>query len=423
MDRHDAPKSLVKRRVAGLLETREATAAGRLTVAETVSACRLRIVAANAELAAFTVINDVAPEAAPDLPLAGISIGVKDLYDTAGMTTTYGSAVYREHVPTADAALVARLRELGGYVAGKTVTTEFAWRQAGPTVNPWNAGHTPGGSSSGSAAAVAAGLVPLAIGTQTFGSIIRPAAFCGIVGFKPGYGVLPLQGVHPLSPTLDHAGLLARSVGDVAYVFGLLTAGKAEVSSRPPRLLLVRGKYWTQANERQQAVLDEAAAEYARQGAIVEARELPGHFDSGLDVAEVLLCHEAAAIYGPLILAQPQLVSDHIKDLVARGQAITAEEYRNALATRDRLRTAYADVIDGYDAVLTLPALGEAPLLREGTGNPAPCVLWTLLGVPALTLSRAIGADNLPLGIQLVGRDGADTALLAAGRWCEQGRD
>src|SRR5690606_37939914 len=146
----------------------------------------------------------------------------KDLYDTAGMVTAYGSAIHSGNFPDRDAVLVTRLRALGGHVAGKTVTTEFAWRQAGPTVNPWNDGHTPGGSSSGSAAAVAAGLVPLAIGTQTFGSVIRPAAFCGIVGFKPGRAVLPLEGAHPLSPTLDHAGLFARTLDDIAYTFSAL---------------------------------------------------------------------------------------------------------------------------------------------------------------------------------------------------------
>jgi len=404
----------------GVVETRAAIANGDIDVARALAEARERIGAANSTLAAFTLVNDEPPVSAdPAMPLAGIAIGVKDLYDTAGMKTAYGSAIYRDHVPAADAALVARLKALGGHVAGKTVTTEFAWRQAGPTVNPWNAAHTPGGSSSGSAAAVAAGLVPLALGTQTFGSVIRPATFCGVVGFKPTYGLLPLDGVKPLSPTLDHGGFFARSVNDIACVFSLLSGETTQMSvGSQPRLRFVRSRYWDQADAAQRTVLEEAVSRLSAGGARVEALELPAEFDDGFAIADVLLCREAAEIYGPLAESHPGLLSTHMKDLVARGKALPDAAYPQALAARVALRARFADEMAGFDAVLTLPALGEAPRLEEGTGNAAPCVLWTLLGAPALTLPQARGANGLPLGLQLVGGAGADSALLSLGGWC-----
>ena len=414
---------LTRGTAATVIETRDAILRGAVTVDEAVAACRARIRETNDALAAFTVVNEAAASpVASELPLAGISVGVKDLYDTAGMTTTYGSPIYRDHVPTADAALVARLRELGAHVAGKTVTTEFAWRQAGPTVNPWNTAHTPGGSSSGSAAAVAAGLVPLATGTQTFGSVIRPAAFCGIVGFKPSHGLLPLDGVQPLSPTLDHGGLFARSVADIAHVFGHLTNETTAPPERSPRLRLVRGPYWPQASGTQRAVLDKAAASFAGRGATVEEAELPVAFDEALAIAEVILCHEAGRIYAPLAASHPDLLSQHMKELVARGQALSRDEVEGALLARSELKRAFGEAIAGCDAILTLPALGEAPPLKEGTGNAAPCVTWTLLGLPALSLPWAAGEANLPLGLQLVGRSGSDHALLSVAAWCERPR-
>lgn len=404
-----------------IVEIRDAIAAGRTTVGDQISACRANIEATNTQLAAFNVIaGEQVGSVDPVLPLAGISVGVKDLYDTAGMVTSYGSPIFRNHVPAADAALVTRLKALGAFVAGKTVTTEFAWRQAGPTVNPWNHVHTPGGSSSGSAAAVAAGLVPLATGTQTFGSVIRPAAFCGVIGFKPTYGLLPLDGVQPLSPTLDHAGLFARTVSDIAYTFNLLTGqtSPADTPARSPRLRLVRGPFWDQASPTQQKIVEEAAEEFARLGASVTERELPASFDAAAEIAEIILCKEAAEIYGPLVQKHPDLVSTHIKELVVRGETMSDGDHDVALASRERLQREFQQEMSGYDAILTVPALGEAPLLTEGTGNAGPCIAWTLLGVPAIALPRSTGTGSLPLGIQLVGTAGGDGSLLAAATWC-----
>lgn len=368
----------------------------------------------NDGLRAFTLISDERHHSDPELPLDGLAIGVKDLYDTAGLITTYGSPIYRDHLPADDAALVKRLRALGAFVIGKTVTTEFAWRQAGPTVNPYNAAHTPGGSSSGSAAAVAAGIVPLALGTQTFGSIIRPAAFCGVVGFKPSFGTLPLQGVQPLSPSLDHAGYLTRSVDTVKRVHGLVVDDKAGrvAPAAKYRLRLVRGPYWRQATPNQQDALMRAVDMLRHAGVEVIEQELPVQFDSGFGMAEIILRREAAVIYRPLIDRWPGDVSIHIKELVELGEKQSDVEYGDAFGIRDALKDHLHREMDGFDAILTLPALGEAPLLTEGTGNPGPCVLWTLLGLPAASLPCGFGKGGLPLAIQLVGSAGRDFELL-----------
>jgi amidase len=369
----------------------------------------------NARLQAFTLINEAAFGSDPSLPLNGLAVGVKDLYDTADLPTTYGSAIYRDHRPAKDAWLVERLRMLGAYVVGKTVTTEFAWRQAGPTVNPYNPAHSPGGSSSGSAAAVAAGIVPLALGTQTFGSIVRPAAFCGIVGFKPSHGALPLHGVHPLSPSLDHAGYLARSVGHIRHVHGLVVGrDRPTRASKALRLGLIRGCHWDHASPSQRGVV-ERSAQILREGNVsVTDAELPAEFDDGLALAETILACEAAAIYRPLIDRWPDLVSRHIKELVGKGEVISDGAYRDALARRDALGQRLRREMQDYDAILTLPALGEAPLLTEGTGDPAPCVLWTLLGAPTATVPFGFGRHGLPLGIQLVGARDDDFSFLDA---------
>lgn len=371
----------------------------------------------NPRLMAFTVLNPEPFRSQPRLPLDGLAVGVKDLYDTAGLETSYGSPIYKGRVPDKDARLVQRLRELGAYVVGKTVTTEFAWRQAGPTVNPYGADRTPGGSSSGSAAAVAAGIVPLALGTQTFGSIVRPAAFCGVAGFKPSYGALPLEGAQPLSPSLDHAGYLGRSLGLIRDVHRLVVdaPSPAPEGEGAPRLRLVRGPWWQAATPAQKQVLTDAV-EFLRTRSIAATEaELPEAFGRCQLLAETILCHEAAEIYRPLIDRHGDLVSDHIKDLVQKGEALSGAAYRQALSERDELAGLLANEMDGFDAILTLPALGEAPPMSEGTGNPGPCVPWTLMGVPCAALPSGQGQQGLPVGIQLVGRKGKDLELLDLG--------
>src|ERR1700720_2178467 len=267
-------------------------------------------------------------------PLSGIPVGIKDIIATSDMPTTNGSPIYRDHVPVADAWVVERLRNLGATIFGKTVSTEFAWRHPGPTVNPWKRDHTPGGSSSGSAAAVAAGLVPLALGTQTLGSIIRPAAFNGVVGFKPSFGAIPRIGVHPLSPSLDHVGFFARRLDDVAFALSLLAGSSdRDLHGRPlpgfavdiekglqpldkPRLAVVRFAKWSRVEPEQRKVFEAAIAKLRGAGATLEELELSELDDANWAAINCILASEAALIFADLVARYPERTSDHLKSLV-----------------------------------------------------------------------------------------------------------
>jgi Asp-tRNA(Asn)/Glu-tRNA(Gln) amidotransferase A subunit family amidase len=370
-------------------------------------------------------------------PLSGIPVAIKDIIATSDMPTTNGSPIYRDHVPAADAWVVERLRNLGATIFGKTVSTEFAYRNPGATVNPWNSRHTPGGSSSGSAAAVGAGLVPLALGTQTLGSVIRPAAFNGIVAIKPSFGAIPRTGVHPLSPSLDHVGLFARRVDDVAFVLSLLAASSdddphgqplpyfqidADQGIEPlgkPRLGIVRFANWSKVETEQQKVFDASIARLRDAGAVLHELEL-----SELDAANwatiiTILSSEGALIFSDLVARNPDLSSDHLKSLVQSGKAYTAFDYLTARALQDKLRLNFAQQISGFDAVLTLPAFGEAPEGLSFTGMPEYCAPWTLLGVPAVTLPAGFGKNRLPLGLQVVGAYRNDYHTLRVSKWIE----
>ena len=333
--------------------------------------------------------------------------------------------------------MVERLRHLGATIFGKTVSTEFAWRHPGPTVNPWNPRHTPGGSSSGSAAAVASGIVPLALGTQTLGSVIRPAAFNGVVGFKPSFGAIPRTGVYPLSPSLDHVGFFARRVDDVAYALSLL-AGSSDVDlhARPvpafeisvergvppadtPRLAIVRFAKWSRAELEQQKVFESAITTLREAGAILEELELPILDQANWDTIQAILASEAALIFGDLVERFPDRTSDHLKSLVQTGKAHSAHDYLTAKARQEKLRSAFAADISGFDAVLTLPAFGEAPEGLTYTGDAEYCAPWTLLGVPAVSLPAGFGKNGLPLGIQIVGTYREDYRLLRVAKWVE----
>jgi Asp-tRNA(Asn)/Glu-tRNA(Gln) amidotransferase A subunit family amidase len=370
-------------------------------------------------------------------PLSGIPVAIKDIFATSDMPTTNGSPIYRDHVPAADAWVVERLRSLGATIFGKTVSTEFAWRQPGPTVNPWNIGHTPGGSSSGSAAAVAAGIVPLALGSQTLGSVIRPAAFNGVVGLKPSFGAIPRRGVHPLSPSLDHVGLFARRVDDVAFALSLLAASSdGDRHGRPlpgfhvhpdqglqplenPRLGIVRFEKWFKVEPEQQLVFEAAVATLRDAGAVLEELELSELDSTNWNAINTILASEAALIFEGLVERYPDRTSDHLKSLVNAGKAHSALEYLAAGALQEKLRSAFAAEISGFDAILTLPAFGEAPQGLVFTGNAEYCAPWTLLGVPAVSLPAGFGKNGLPLGVQVVGAYRQDHRLLRVAKWIE----
>ena len=370
-------------------------------------------------------------------PLSGIPVAIKDIIATHDMPTTNGSPVYRDHVPAADAWVVERLRNLGATIFGKTVSTEFAWRHPGPTVNPWNIDHTPGGSSSGSAAAVAAGIVPLALGTQTLGSVIRPAAFNGVVGLKPSYGAIPRTGVHPLSPSLDHVGFIARHVDDIALALSLLAgASDSDSHGRPlpafqvdvehglqplekPRLGVVRFAKWSRVETEQQTAFDAAVAKLRDAGAVVEELELSELDRVNWSTINTILACEGAAIFADLVARYPDRTSDHLKSLVEAGNKHSAIDYLSAKAIQETRKNAFAGEMSGYDALLTLPAFGEAPRGLHYTGDAEYCAPWTFLGVPAATLPIGFGKNKLPLGLQIVGGYRNDLRMLRVAKWIE----
>ncbi len=351
-------------------------------------------------------------------PLHGMPVGVKDIIDTADMPTCCGSPLLAGRRPDADAAIVSRLRALGAIVFAKTVTTEFAWRHPGATVNPYRRGHTPGGSSSGSAAAVAAGIVPLALGTQTVGSIIRPAAFCGVVGFKPTHATLPTAGVHPFSPSLDHVGLFARRVETVAHVFRHLVRGSEAATIEAPRLLLVRPREHAVSGP-QRAARDDAARLLRDSGATICERVLPPTFDRVWDWLGVVLAFEAAAQFGAMVDRHPDRTSAWLQRIVAEGRTIEPAAYDEARHAQTLLRAASRDAMAGFDALLMVPAPGEAPAGLDDTGDATFCAPWSFAGVPALTVPAGWSPNGLPLGLQLVGAWGTDARLLDLGAWIE----
>jgi Asp-tRNA(Asn)/Glu-tRNA(Gln) amidotransferase A subunit family amidase len=369
-------------------------------------------------------------------PLSGIPVGIKDIIATSDMPTTNGSPIYRDHIPERDAWVVERLRNLGATIFGKTVSTEFAWRHPGPTTNPWNSRHTPGGSSSGSAAAVAAGIVPLALGTQTLGSVIRPAAFNGVVGLKPSFGAIPRAGVHHLSPSLDHIGFFARRLDDVAYALSLMVAtSDLDPHGRPlprfqidpdqgvaplesPRLRIVRFEKWSRAEAEQKAVFEAAAAKLRDAGATIEEREW-SELDSNWSAINTILSSEASHIFSDLVERYPDRTSDYLKTAVKAGKEQTAFAYLGAKAMQERLRAALPEEMSGFDAILTVPAFGEAPEGLSYTGNAEYCAPWTLIGAPAVSLPAGFGKHGLPLGIQVVGCYRQDLRLLRVAKWIE----
>jgi Asp-tRNA(Asn)/Glu-tRNA(Gln) amidotransferase A subunit family amidase len=365
-------------------------------------------------------------------PLAGVPVGIKDVFLTRGMRTGMGSPLFDGFVPATDAAVVARLRSAGALIPGKTVTTSFAGPDPARTSNPWKAGRTPGGSSSGSAAAVASGMVPAALGTQTAGSVLRPSAYCGIVGFKPTHGTISCDGVFPLARSLDTVGIMARSVADVGYVFEALvpSAGLSSASSpagtntdRPPvvRLGLVDcGELVASAD-----IKDHTAALARRLesfGAQVAQVRLPADL-ALIAAAQSVITHvEAASVHFPEIQANGQYYEPGMRALAEIGQVIPATAYEMALRLRQRLSAAVDDWLAPAD-LLILPTVGEPVPDVTTTGNPALQAIFTFLGLPAVTLPTGFGADGLPRGTQIVAARHCDRYLLAAAEWMQRALD
>lgn len=406
--------------------------AGHLTAEALIRACLDRIAEREPFVHAWTYLaGDAALAEARALdrqgsagPLKGLPIGVKDIIDTGDMPTAYGSALYAGHRPIRDAACVALARSAGAIVLGKTVTTEFAYYDPGPTANPHNLAHTPGGSSSGSAAAVGDAMVPLAFATQTAGSIIRPASFCGCVGYKPSFGTLDLTGVRPLASSLDTLGVMTADVADAGFLVSVLASRpKLRVDGKPlekPRIGLWRTAEWDAAEPAMQRNLLEAADRLKKSGCTVTELALPAPFERLAKAQWTIMVFETARSVHPEMRVTPERVSAVMRSYVEEGNAIAIEDYDAAKELKREGLAVFAQAFTDVDAILTLPAPGEAPIGLAATGDPIFNRTWTLLGVPCLTLPYGHGLHGLPLGVQLVGRPSGDAPLLSAGAFIEQ---
>ena len=380
------------------------------------AACLAAIGAREAAVRAWTHVDRAAAPSV-DGPLAGLAVGVKDIVDVAGMPCERGSPIYAGRVPTRDAACVARLREAGAAVLGKTVTTEFAAFAPPVTSNPHDAARTPGGSSSGSAAAVACGMADIALGTQTAGSVIRPAAYCGVAGFKPTFGAVALDGVKALAPSLDTLGWFARAADGLATAAAAFGIAEAPAGP-PPRVALCRGPEWRRLDAATRAMLGRALAAFAAAGAETGERATAPPFDGLNEAQEVIMKAEAARSLAHERAEHGERLSDGLREMLDIGARLAPDALDRARDCAAECRAGEAALFGGADLLLTAAAPGEAPP-RATTGDPMCNRAWTLLGAPCATLPFGAGPNGLPLGAQLVARRGADPRLLAWARWAE----
>jgi Asp-tRNA(Asn)/Glu-tRNA(Gln) amidotransferase A subunit family amidase len=417
---------------------------GKITALELTEACLARIAADEPRVQAWAFLD---PELAraharrcdearrlgrPQGPLHGIPVGVKDIIDTRDMPTENGTVLHAGRRPTRDAAVVERLRTAGAIVLGKTVTTELAVYHPGKTRNPHDPERTPGGSSSGSAAAVAAAMVPLAIGSQTNGSVIRPASYCGVFGFKPSYGLISRFGVLAQSRPLDHIGVFARTVEDLALIAEPLIGFDARDSDTrleaPPRLLevarqdwplppdlaLVQSPVWDQADDD----LKSAFAELAEAlGPRITEVDLPEAFKAAHGLHGMIMGVDLARSFATEYERGRDQLSARLRGIIEDGQRALAIDYARALELVAGLRDSLDPLFARYDMIVTPATTGQPPRGLESTGSPAFCTIWTLLGLPAVTLPLLTGAEGMPIGVQLVGRFGDDARVLRTARW------
>lgn len=347
-------------------------------------------------------------------------IGIKDVFDTADMPTTYGSPIYSDHQPAADAAVVSTLRKAGAVVIGKTATTEFAFLHPAKTRNPWNLRHTPGGSSSGSAAAVAAGMTRLAIGTQTAGSTIRPAAFCGVFGFKPTHGSISLSGCLPLAPSLDTVGLFARTADDMGLLAHAASGGAialpTSVMPSKPRIGLVSPSHWASCDQDTHQLFDRISALLGPASAFCSYVR-PFDVDELTRLHRLILSVEVLRGFESLVAAHPDRVSSEFKAVLAEGRGFSDADYQAACRSAAEHRSRYGDWMKDFDFLILPSSSGEAPRVDAGTGDPDCARPGSLLGVPAISVPAALGHTGLPLGIQLLGRSDGDAGLVAWAGW------
>ena len=434
-----------------LIDLTVTEAAARIACSETsseelVGACLDRIAALEPQVQAWTFLDreraleqaraaDVLRKEGKGVgPLHGVPVGIKDIIDTADMPTENGCRAHAGRQPKADAVCVTALRRAGAVIMGKTVTTELATFTPGKTHNPRNLEHTPGGSSSGSAAAVAAGMVPGALGTQTVGSVIRPGAFCGIYGFKPTFGVIPRTGVLAQAPSLDTVGVYGRSVEDLALIADVLQGHDERdpaslVTSRPrllptatedwplkPLFTFVKTHAWGDADAATHAAFGELVEELGDQ---VSEISVDHTTERGFAAARIVQKVEMAVQFGGLLDRSPDLLSKNLRDQLEEGRRITGVEYIAALNAREELYATVEDLILNHGTIITPASLGPAPKGLGSTGNPIFCGFWTYIGVPAVTLPR-LEVEGLPMGVQLIGARRDDGRLLRTARWLDK---
>ena len=425
-----------------------AIAEGRITSVELTEACLASIDRQEETVGAWVYVNrehalmqaEMADDAhrtgRPHGPLHGVPVGVKDIFDTMDMPTEDGTLLHAGRTPRRDATAVARLRQAGAVIMGKTVTTEFAVYHPGKTANPHDPSRTPGGSSSGSAAGVAAGMVPLSIGSQTNGSVIRPASYCGVVGYKPSFGLISRQGVMKESRWLDHVGVFGRSVEDAALIAEcmigfdpddpdtrpaapppLLAMAKAEPPVTP-RLAFVPSPVWEQAEPETQAAFGELyEALKEKLGDNIERFDLPESFGHAIGWHRTIMETDLAISLRREYEQAPEQISPVLRAMLERGRSeYRAFDYAQAVGSISLLNGALEEAFFNYDAFITPAATGVAPP-RETTGSPVFCTLWTLCGLPAITIPLLQGESGLPIGVQLVGARGNDARLLRTASW------
>ena len=427
-------------------EAVQAIASGRLSSVDLVKSCLAQIADTDASITAWAYLDPesaLAQAAECDRirkaglgtgPLHGLPVGLKDVIDTRDMPTQRGTDIFKDRQPDKDARLVERLRESGAVIMGKTVTTELAFVHANDTRNPHNPEHSPGGSSSGSAAAVAACHVPLAVGTQTNGSVIRPASFCGTFGFKPTRGVISRAGVLKTSDSLDQVGRFGRSLEDVALLTDALAgydqadscsfarprpqmrAGAQAEAPVAPDLVWFNLPFYDRlspdAHEGMEAVLDVLGPRITRMAA---ADTLANLVAVQARIHEYEICQHQAAVFD----ANFEDLSRELQLIVARGRKISEAEYTDALAVKASAQTFFDELFVEFDAIIAPCATGEAPKFGSGTGDPIFCTLWTLAGLPCVSLPLLVGDNNLPIGVQLIGPIEKDDRLLRTARWLQ----
>jgi len=425
------------------IEAAERIAGGHISSEEYVGACLERIAALDGVVRAFAH-HDPADALAQAKrlderrrsglaigPLHGLPVAVKDIFDTADYPTECGSPLLKGRRPMRDSTVVARLRAAGAVIIGKTVTTEFAYFHPGPTRNPHDLERTPGGSSSGSAAAVAAAMVPLAIGSQTNGSMIRPAAFCGVYGCKPTHGTISRHGALTLSKALDHVGVFARTLADTALILEVLAGYDPQDSDTrpvaapafletvaaepplPPRFAFIRTPVWDKTDAQARAAFEDLLNRLGESAAVVN---LPDAYAAAWDDQRAIMAADMAHNLNAVVERGGDVSSKTLRDFLAEGCAVTAVRYLAARDAARRYAAGIAEIFKEYDAIITPATAGVAPK-GEATGSPMFCTLWTLTGLPAMSLPLLKGEGGMPLGVQLIGERGDDARLLRTANW------